>query len=102
MNENSTSRVFHEAPSNQELRMATPSKKSKNTNKKRKKFEKMRKVFVKFAMSNTTIRWTSTTVHHGLGAKLQSMTIGSICSVLASLRKIQRVSVNGFVKIQSN
>ena len=59
----------------------------------------MRKIFVEFAMSNTTVRWTSTTVHRGLGAKLQSVTIGSMYSVLASLRKIQRASVNGFVKI---
>ena len=34
MNEKSTSKTFDEAPSSQELRMATPSKKSKNPNKK--------------------------------------------------------------------
>ena len=90
MNEKSTSKTFDEAPSSQELRMATPSKKSKNPNKKWGKYEKMRKIFVKFAMSNTTVRWTLTTVHHGLGAKLGSVTIGSIYSVLASSEKIQK------------
>ena len=59
----------------------------------------MRKILVEFAMSNTTVRWTLTTVHRALGAKLQSVTIGSMYSVLASLQKIQKASVNGFVKI---
>ena len=38
----------------------------------------MRKILVEFAMSNTTVRWTLTTVHRALGAKLQSVTIGSM------------------------
>ena len=37
MNESSTSRIFDETPSSRALRMATPSKKSKNSNKKLKK-----------------------------------------------------------------
>ena len=45
MNESSTNRIFDEAPSNQELRMATPSKKSKNTNKKRKRIREDEKIF---------------------------------------------------------
>ena len=56
----------------------------------------MRKLFAEFAVSNTTVRWILTMVHHGLAAKLQSLTIGSMYSVLASL---QRVLVNGFVKV---
>ena len=59
----------------------------------------MRENSAEFAMSNTTVRWTLTMVHRGLGAKLQSVTTGSMYSVLASLQKIQKVSVNGFVKI---
>ena len=39
-----------------------------------------------------------TTVHSGLGAKLLTVTIGSMYSVLASVQKIHKASVNGFVK----
>ena len=59
----------------------------------------MRKIFAEFAMSNTAVRWILTMVDCGLAAKLQSVTIGSMYSVLASLQKIQKVLVNGFVKI---
>ena len=90
--ERSTSRIFDEAPCTQELRMAAPSKKSKNTDND-KKYEKIRKTFVDFAM------WTLTVVHCGLGVKLQSVTIGSMYFVLGSFQKIERASVNGFVKI---
>ena len=58
----------------------------------------MRKFFAKFAMSNTTVRWILTMVDCGLPAKLRSVTIGP-CIVLASLQKIQKVLVYGFVKI---
>ena len=50
-------------------------------------------------MSNTTVRQALTTVHPGLGAKLPILTIGSMYSVLASLQKIWKTSLNGFVKI---
>ena len=50
-------------------------------------------------MSNTAVRWILTMVDRGLAAKLQSVTIGSMYSVLASLQKLLKVSVNGFVKI---
>ena len=59
----------------------------------------MRKILVEFAMSNTTVKSTLTTVHRGLGAKLRSVTIGFMYSVLASVQKIHKASVNGFVKI---
>ena len=45
MNESSTSRIFDEAPSSQELRMATPSTKSKNSSNKRKKIREDEKYF---------------------------------------------------------
>ena len=59
----------------------------------------MWKFFVELAISNTTVRLTLTTVHRGLGAKLQSVTIASMYSVLASLQKIRKVSMNRFIKI---
>ena len=90
MVESSSSNFFDEAPSSQELRMATPTKKNKNTNKKQKKYKKMRKTFVEFAMSNTTVRWVLTMVHHGLAAKLQSVTIGSIILSWLHYRKSRR------------
>ena len=42
----------------------------------------MRKIFAEFAMSTTTVRWTLTTVYHGLSVMLQSVTIGSMYSCL--------------------
>ena len=42
----------------------------------------MRKIVAEFAMSKTTVRWTLTTVYHGLSVMLQSVTIGSMYSCL--------------------
>ena len=96
--ESSSSNFFDEAPSSQELRMATPTKKNKNTNKKQKKIQEDEKNFCGVC-----------DVKHNskVGIDYGSPWIGcevTKCywvhySVLASLQKIQKVLVNGFVKV---